>query len=301
MAILFLETVYETNISSDGTKLAGTKLTQTMQKAVAILQVFSAGNPRMKLQEVVDQTGLPKVTAFRLLKTWISLGYVTHDSASKTYALTPRVLSLGFAALSSMSVRDAAKPYLDELSTMTSQNVNLGVIDGAYIVYIERIKRKRILNIENYVGTRLKLCETAIGKAAMAFMSEHDIELTLAEILKSPDAEKLVGVGGEKLLRELEAIRGISYAFADEELVKGLRSIAAPVLGTNGTSEGAINLPVFSMEVSRAQLLEQYLPLLLETAGRISVACGFSGQIMTTQKRPTVMKPRGTLIRGGET
>ena len=239
----------------------------------------------MTLQQIVERTRLPKVTAFRLLKTWISLGYATHDRESKSYALSPRILSLGFPVLMSIPLREVALPYLHDLSRTTNQNVNLGIVDGAEIFYIERIKRKRILNIDNYVGTRLKVCESSIGKAAIAFMRDSDLKTTLCEILKGPDADKRVGIRGENLLKELEGIRKKGYAVVNEELMKGLRSIAAPVLGADGTSEGAINLPVFSMEVSLKTLMEQYLPLLLETAGQISAARGFFGQVTAWKKR----------------
>jgi IclR family pca regulon transcriptional regulator len=265
--------------------MAGAKLAESVQRAFSVLEVFTPARPTMKLREVSDTTGLPKVTAFRFLKTLMSLGYIAHDPRTKTYSLTARVLSLGFTVLASIPLREVALPYLDDLSRVTQQNVNLGIIDGTDIVYIERIKRRRILNIDNYVGTRLKLYETAIGKAAMAFMPDVDLQWTLSEILKDPHAISHIGPRGKKLLKELGDIRTGGYALNNEELIKGLRSIAAPIRGAGGTSEGAINLPVFSAEVSLKELTERYLPLLLEAADRISAIRGFLKQIVGARQR----------------
>jgi IclR family pca regulon transcriptional regulator len=252
----------------------GSKLTDSVQRAFTILEAFSPECPRMTLQQVEEKTELPRVTVFRYLRTLGSLGYVSQDSTSKSYFLTPKVLSLGFAMLASIELRDIALPYLEELSRATNQIVNLGIADKTEVVYIERIKRKQILNIDLYVGSRLSIYRTSIGLALLAFMDEASFSLLLKEIMQEPGAAKYVGPDGTRLLTALQEVRGKGYALNNEDLIPGLRAIAAPIFNGRGSVEAAVNMPVFSIEVSLKELTERHLPLLLNTAAKISAALG---------------------------
>jgi IclR family pca regulon transcriptional regulator len=185
-------------------------------------------------------------------------------------------MSLGFVVLASLELRDVAFPFLEELARMTDQNVNLGIADKTEVVYIERIKRRRILNIDNYVGSRLSIYRSSIGLALLAFMGESEFQHSLEEILKEAKGAPHVGSKGELLIERIEEVRKCGYAVNNEELMTGLRAIAAPVFDRRGRAEGAINLPVFSIEVSMEDLIDRYLPLLLETAEKISTARGFT-------------------------
>ncbi len=239
-----------------------------------ILEAFTVAEPRIRLQEVVNKTGLPKGTVFRFLKTLTALHYIFFDPASKQYALTPKVMKLGFTALASMDVREIALPHLRELSRVTGQNVNLGVLDGLEVVYIERIKKRRILNIDLYVGSRLNAYGTSIGHAILAYLDEEERKEIIHQLTKEPGALQRIGPGGGRLAAVLEEVRKNGYALVDEEFFSGLRAVGAPVFDHEGRVDAAINIPVFSSMVSREELIERYVPLLLETAANISTARG---------------------------
>ncbi|MBI5440302.1 MAG: IclR family transcriptional regulator [Deltaproteobacteria bacterium] len=258
--------------------MAGVKFTNSLAKGLRVLESFSPASPKLKLQEIAEKTQLPKVTAFRFIRTLMTLGYIARDEQSRTYCLTPRVLSLGFTVLSSIELREVALPHLEQLSAASNQTVNLGVMDHTDVVYIERIKRKQILNIELYVGSRVSIYSTSIGRAILAFLPPANLQSLLPEILKNPEAALHCGAGGEKLLESLEAVRRLGYAMSDDiPFIPGVRTIAAPVFKAGGEVEGAINMPVFTQFVAREELTARYLPLLLETAGRISAERGYRG------------------------
>jgi len=251
------------------------KFVTSLQRGLEILEAFTPAEAKLKLRELTLKTGLPKTTVFRLLKTLISLDYVHFNSEAKQYSLGPRVMSLGFTVLSSLDLRDAALPHIEDLSRIADQNVNLGILDRTEVVYIERIKKRRILNIDHHVGSRLNIYQSSIGRAILAFLRKDKFREVLREILKDREAVKHIGPNGEQLLEKLQETHLKGYALNDEEMTPGLRAIGAPVFNAQGEVEAAINIPVFSQMVSREELIQRYAPLLLDTAKKVSAARGF--------------------------
>jgi len=256
--------------------MPGVKFVSSLEKGLKVLESFTSANPRLKLQQITNRVGLPKVTVFRFVRTLVKLGYISHDAESRTYSLTPRMLSLGFTVLSSIDLRDVALPYLEELSRITGQNVNLGVMDGTEVVYIERVRRRQTAAIELYVGSRVNMYRTSIGLAILAFLSHDKVQTTLDEMLKDPETVKYTGSKGERLVAALQEVRRNGYALTDGEFIPGVRTIAAPIFDAKGCVEGAVNMPAFAVAVSREELVTRYLPLLLRTAEEISAARGYA-------------------------
>ena len=278
------------------------KLTNSLQRGLAILEAFTAVQPRLRLQEIVAKTSLPKGTAFRFLKTLISLRYVSYDPESRFYSLTPRVMSLGYTSLATMDVREVALPFLQDLSERTGQNVNLGILDGVDVVYIERIKRQRILTIDLHVGSRLNACRTSIGQAILAYLNEGELRKIIDQAITDPEIARSIGPRGRRLSATLEDVRQRGYAIQDEQFVQGLRAIAAPVFDHENRVEAAINMPVFSQLVLREELTERYAPLLLDAAGKISAARGSTVSGLSIGRLPLISDgPKATTHRRGKT
>jgi IclR family transcriptional regulator, pca regulon regulatory protein len=259
----------------------GSKLTDSVQRAFAVLEAFGPASPTMTLQEVAEKIGLPKVTAFRYLRTLVSLGYVSRPAGSNGYTLSPKVLHLGFTALGGMELRQVALPYLQDLAGLAGQNIGLGVVDKREVVYVERIKRRRIINVDYGVGSRVSIYRTAIGRAILAFMSDAEVTDIVREILKDEEAAEFVGQEGGKLLTMLQEVRREGYAANNLGFIPGLRAIGAPLFDGRGIVEGAINMTVISMEISMEELTGKYAPLLLTTAENISSARGFKKEKVT--------------------
>jgi IclR family pca regulon transcriptional regulator len=246
-----------------------------VQRAFAILEAFSPTEPRMTLQQVADKIGLPKVTSFRYLRTLTALGYITKEPDSNGYRLDPKILRLGFTVLAGMELRQTALTHLQELSRIAGQNVGLGVVDKTEVVYVERIKRKHIINVDYGVGSRINMYRTSAGRAILAFMGRAEMWNLVKKILEEDrSAADEIGATGDKLSGILEQVRRQGYATNNEEFISGLRAIGAPLFDGRGIVEGAINIVVFSHEVSQEDLVRDYLPLLLDTARKISSARG---------------------------
>ncbi|KIX14212.1 IclR family transcriptional regulator [Dethiosulfatarculus sandiegensis] len=253
------------------------KVVESLKKGLSLLESFSVSHPRLKLQDLVHRTGLPKATAYRMLRTLMSLNYVRYDPVSTEYYLGPKVMSLGFAVMSSLDLREKALPYLEELSRKTDQNANLGILDGMEVVYIERVKKRRIVNIDLTIGSRLAAHSTSIGRAILAFLEPDELDLMIENLLLDPLAITQIGEDGAKLRQELELVRERGYAINDEELVQGLRAVGAPVFNAAGKVQAAINIAEFSRTCSRTDLLNKHVPMLLKTAETLSRASGHQG------------------------
>jgi len=260
--------------------MANKNFVTSLQRGLSLLEMFTPERPTLKLQELTVRVGLPRTTVFRLLRTLISLNYVRFDPITREYFLGPKVMSLGYATLASLDLTGIARPYLEELSRLTGQNVNLGILDGTEVVYIERITKKQLISTDHTVGSRVSVHATAIGRAILAYMDQEECEEILNELFADPKAVSHLGKRREEFLELLEEARRNGYSFVDEEFIVGIRAIGAPIFSSKGTVEAAINMPVFIGGVSLEKLVERYAPMLVNTADKISASRGFTGHFL---------------------
>jgi IclR family pca regulon transcriptional regulator len=263
----------------------------SLLKGLKILEAFTYPKFMLTFQELTSKTEMPKATVFRFLRTLTSNNYLSFDSESQKYFMGPRVMSLGFAVLSSLDLKDVALPYLQELSKVSDQNVNLVILDRTQVVYIECISKWDLLKINVRVGTKLNSYQTSSGRILLAFLSPERFQRVLGDLLKDPETVRDIGPNGQRLIALLENVRRLGYAVNDEEYLKGVRAIAAPIFNAGGDIEAAINMPVFSHRVTLKELIKRYLPLLLDTAGNISAARGYH------IKGKTKHLPKGSRMR----
>src|SRR5512146_2089435 len=128
---------------------------QSLERGLAILSAFRSGRPLLGVSEI----GLGRSTAHRYVATLATLGYLQQDVATKKYRLGPRVLDLGFSAINSMELREVAAPHLRRMSDETGYTVNMAILDGLDIVYVERCRStqagQREIDLNLHVGARL--------------------------------------------------------------------------------------------------------------------------------------------------
>lgn len=246
-----------------------------LSRGLSILEAFDEANPKLGLADLAKKTGLSKSTVFRLLHTLRTLGYIIPIADESKYTLGPKVLGLGFAVLSSLGLREIAQPYLLELSRLTQETVNLAVLDGWKLIYVERIKTQQIVNINLHVGSRLELYNTAMGRVLAAFQNETWLAQYLNHLEQIPEAAPYWKDQGRKFLNILEEVRKNDFGVNNEELTPGLRSVAAPVRDRAGKVAGAVNIAVSSSRYSLEHLKEKLLPLLQQIIQAISSALGY--------------------------
>ncbi|UCC41363.1 MAG: helix-turn-helix domain-containing protein [Candidatus Aminicenantes bacterium] len=247
----------------------------SLARGLSVLEAFDPANPKMGIAELAKQTGLSKSTVFRLVQTLRSLGYIIYTGDERKFTLGPKVLSLGFAVLSSMELREVAQPYLLELSSRVKETVYLAVLVGWKLIYVERIKTQQIVNINLHVGSRLELYNTAMGRVLAAFQSEGWLSGYIKYLKQLPEAKEYWKHNGQKLLEMLEEVRKNDFAVNNEELTPGLRSIASPIRNREGRVVAAVNIAVSSSLYSLQRLKRELRYPLRNATHAVSLALGF--------------------------
>ena len=210
---------------------------QSFARGLAVIRAFDAVHPELSLAEVARRAEVPRAAARRFLRTLEVLGYVHSDG--RTFRLTPRVLELGFAYLSALTLPEIAQPHLERLSHELDESVSAAVLDGSEIVYVARVATRRIMSVGITIGTRFLAAQTSMGRVLLAASDPGE---------GSPDA---------------------AWALVDQELEPGLRAIAAPVRDRTGGVVAAVNVSTSAARTSVEHLREVYLPALLRTTAAI--------------------------------
>jgi IclR family transcriptional regulator, pca regulon regulatory protein len=232
---------------------------RSLARGLSVIRAFSEERPELTLAEVARETELTRSAARRSLLTLVELGYVAVDERS--FRLTPRVLELGYAYLSSSGLPELAQPHLERLSATIGESSSVSVLDGHDVVYVARVATSRIMRVNIAVGTRFPAWVTSMGRA---LLSGHDDE-ALREVLEASERAQLTPstvTDVERLIEVVQEVRRLGYALVDEEFELGLRSLAVPIRDTEGQVVAAMNVSTHAARVPVEEALDTYLPAL---------------------------------------
>jgi IclR family pca regulon transcriptional regulator len=219
-------------------------LVHSAAKVFAVLRAFGPDLPELTVSEVAARAELDRGTAFRLIHTLIALGYLRAVPGTRRFRLTLRCLELGFAALSANDLPGHAEPLLRELVPGVADAGSLGVIEGGEVVYLQRVQHGLDRSgVVRRPGTRVGAYATALGHAILAYLPRHRQIEHLEGVERVMLSERTV-TDLDALLARLEAVRGQGYAVSDGENAYGLRTVAAPVLGTDGLPLAGVSLTI---------------------------------------------------------
>ncbi|AYF98220.1 IclR family transcriptional regulator [Protaetiibacter intestinalis] len=239
---------------------------QSLERGLAVIRAFDARRPSLTLSEVAKETGLSRAAARRFLLTLVELGYVGTDG--REFALRPRVLELGHAYLSSLSLPEIAEPHIKRLATEVGESTSVAVLDGQDIVYVGRYATYRIMSASIRVGTRFPAFATSMGRAILGSLPDAEREAFLATVeLPELTPHTVRDVGA--LRAELARVPEQGYALVDQELEEGLRSIAAPLRDASGAVVAAVNVSAPVRRGDVAEILADILPALKRAASDI--------------------------------
>jgi IclR family pca regulon transcriptional regulator len=236
---------------------------RSLDRGLAVIRAFDGEHPRQSLSDVARRTGLTRAAARRFLLTLTGLGYVRTDG--KLFALTPRVLELGYAYLSSLSLPEIAAPHLEALVREVQESASVSVLDGADVVYVARVPTSRIMTVAITIGTRLPAFATSMGRVLLAALAPDEREHVLAARPAQPLTERTI-TDPVALARELDAVRDAGYCVVDQELELGLRSISVPVRDGTGDVVAAANV---STRAGSRDVVRDVLPALRACAAAI--------------------------------
>ena len=240
---------------------------QSFARGLEVIEAFGQ-TPAMTLTDLAEATGLSRATVRRFVHTLVHLGYVR--ASEKHFALTPKIMNLGFAYLASQPLVELVEPVLANLSRELGQSTSVSVLDGTDVVYIARQETTSIMRINITVGTRFPAYATSMGRVLLAGLDQTQ----LAEYFRTADLTDVTDytITDEPALRaQLDTVRSQGYAVVEEELEVGLSSVAVPIRNRAGTTVAAMNTSVAVTRQSPEDLTE-LLPALLAAADEVSNA-----------------------------
>jgi IclR family pca regulon transcriptional regulator len=241
---------------------------KSLERGLAVIKAFGADSPELRLSDVARETGLTRAAARRFLLTLVRLGYVRQDGT--TFSLRPRVLELGYAYLSALSLPEVAMPHMETLVAEVNESSSIAVLDDLDVVYVARVPTQRIMTITIAVGTRLPAYATSMGRVLLADLDHFDLE----ERLDRTELQRLT----PKTVRDLSELRALvdrageaGYAMVDQELEQGVRSAAVPIRDATGKVVAAMNVSVHATRMTMQALRRDVVPKLRRTAQAIEV------------------------------
>ena len=224
---------------------------QSVDRAFAVLRCFGAKSPLLTLSQVAESTGLDRAAARRYLLTLERLGYVGRQRHQ--FHLRPRILELGYAYLSSLTVPQLAQHSLSSLSARVQESCAVTVLDGAEITYVAVHNASRALSITHAVGNRLPAYCTAMGRVLLGGLDSNNVRRLLDGTAHKRHTSTTVYDTGEILLA-VEAASRAGWAVVDQELEEGVRSVAVPIRDATGVVIAAASVSVPASRVSIAEL-----------------------------------------------
>ncbi|HWC78355.1 MAG TPA: IclR family transcriptional regulator C-terminal domain-containing protein [Pseudonocardiaceae bacterium] len=239
---------------------------QSLERGLAVIRCFAADRPELTLSDVARATGLTRAAARRFLLTLTDLGYVRTDG--KFFSLTARVLELGYAYLSGLSLPEIALPHLEALSAEVRESSSVSVLDGSDIVYVARVPVSRIMTVSINVGTRFPAYATSMGHVLLADLDAAPFESYVDSVRLEPLTSHTI-TSPQQLRAELATVRTQGWALVDQELEAGLRSVAVPIRDRAGRVVAAMNVSTHASRTTPDSVRDTILPPLLATAAAI--------------------------------
>lgn len=241
---------------------------RTLERGLLLLQALGQSGP-VSLSELARLTKLSPSTAYRLLETLRRHGFVAWDGNFWRVGL--RCYQVGLSFVARGGLLEAAPPQMRQLVAQVGESVNLAVLDGSEAVYVHQVEGHHLVRMFTHLGGRVPLHCSGVGKVLLAWCAPDEAKKLLGEGPYTAFTPKTL-TQWSTLEAELSKIRQQGYALDDEEREAGVRCIAAPIQDRSGVV-GAISLsaPVLRLPLNA---LHQVVPLVLETARRISAGLG---------------------------
>lgn len=246
-----------------------------VERAVAILEAVAARPGGMTNAEISSRLGIPKSSASYILRTLEHSGYLRRNLATGKYRLGLKVLSFSRVVLAELDIRELALPVLRSLVERTQLTAHLAVLDHGEAVYIERVDAPGFIKMDTWVGRRMSVHSTSVGKALVAHLPKTEVEAILRQRGLPKRTPRTITVPS-RYLRELNRVRAQGYAVDDEENSPGVRCVAAPIFDRLGKVQASVGVSGTTGQVDDSNL-PRFAELVKEAARRISRHLGRLG------------------------
>ncbi len=250
---------------------------RALDRALDILELYSLGEPELRLSDISARLGLSPSTALRMLSVLERRGYVERSAETGGYRLGVRTLELGGIYLQTTSLVALAEPYMRDLVRECNQTANLAVLEHAEVVHLAVVPPNRFVRVQTGVGQRASAHSTGLGKALLADLSEGELEgLVTHHGLPRHTDRTITSLGA--LRAHLRQVRERGYALDEEESEIGLRCVAAPIRDATNRAIAAVSISGPALEFNEENL-PRYVEAVVGAAREISARMGHNIQI----------------------
>jgi IclR family transcriptional regulator, pca regulon regulatory protein len=251
----------------DGEEISDRDYVNSLARGLEVICAFTRTRPKMTLSEVAKSTGMTRATVRRFLLTLVREGYADKDD--KLFSLKPKILQLGYSALSSMGILEVIQPVMNDLAKSVQESVFAAVLTGEHVTYIARATSDRLINVSITVGSRAPAHAVSTGRVLLAAEPEDALlhyldRVTLQKLTPHTITSKV------KLREAIEQARLSGYSIVDQELEVGLGSLSVPIRDSSSKTVAALNVCCPSARLSPEQMKRQILPELLAASQRIT-------------------------------
>lgn len=221
-----------------------------------ILKSFTPGNLELSVAELSRKVNMPKSTTYRLLKTLSQGGFTEYVRNTRKFHIGTALYTLGSLYLSTTDVLKAANPVIQTINELTSEAVNIAILEGQYITIIQKVEAKHDLRWNTHIGYSTPAYASAIGKALLSELTDEEIDALFTEEKLKPVTESTI-VSKTELRRQLKTIRRTGFGFQKKESVEGIEAVGCVIRDYTGKAVAGVSIavPMFRMNKNRREKL----------------------------------------------
>ncbi len=236
---------------------------QSIVKAFNIINIFTREEPEKSLTQISKETGINKTTVYRYLSSLMKIGLIGQDPNTGYYYLGIKLFEIGNKVIVNKNIIDISRPILTRVVNDVNITIHLATINDNEVVYLDKIKSKQSLQVHTYMGLRVPLHCTALGKSMLSFLPDDELQELLKKKRLSARTPKTI-TQKKKLFRNLKTARKNGYAVDREEFKEQVHCVAVPILNSDGYPIAAL-----SMSGSKLQINNKSIPVI---AGKLKRA-----------------------------
>ncbi|MCS6817435.1 MAG: IclR family transcriptional regulator [Blastocatellia bacterium] len=251
-----------------------TQSVPAVERALTLLEVLAESKRGYTLSELARLLRLPRSSTHCLLLTLERRGYLHRNEQTGRYMFGLKLLGLANKALSRIELRERAAPYLQALMQQTGLTVHLAILDRGEAVLVEKVEPPGLLRLATWIGKRMDIHCTGVGKALLAYLPEEEIERLIRERGLPRHNENTIA-SPKRLREELARIRAQGYSLDDEEDEVGLRCLGAPIFDHTGRVVASISVAGTIAQITRENMVA-LAEAVKRTAATISQQLGFA-------------------------
>jgi IclR family pca regulon transcriptional regulator len=245
---------------------AGPDFLEALARGLRIMQAFGRDRRQLTLSDIARLVDLPRASVRRTLHTLVHLGFAETDG--RLFRLTPRILTLASAYLTSNATSDILQPAVERLTAEVGEACSAAILDGDDVIMIAHASPNRVLDLAAQIGFRLPAASSSLGRVLLAALDDRQLESRLAR-LKPEKLTSATVVDRAELRQAIRKAREDGYSLVDQEVELGFRSISVPLRRLDGRVIASLNIGAHTRRCTLDTMRNVFLPKLLARASEL--------------------------------